>query len=191
MGQNYKTCLVSQSSGANDYYGKPVGNHKQTSDDTIGYMCTNGQRVFCVASVRIGDEPIDIFITDPYDALIMAGLDKENPTDLFIYGKIILKYDKIGAYIIEEAAEAGSTEACLMIGQSLYDCSNERMMEEGKDYTKKAAEAGDVCGKCLLGRYYAEGKGCKKDRLLAKKYFSEAAVECEDAEGYLDKYGLR
>ena len=56
---------------------------------------------------------------------------------------------------------------------------------------EQAALVGYRCGECKLGRYYAEGKGCKKNLILAKKWLKEAAEECSEAEQYLDQYGLR
>ena len=54
-----------------------------------------------------------------------------------------------------------------------------------------SAKADNICGMCHLGRYYAEGKGCTKNKILAKKWLTEAATGCPDADKYIDQYGLR
>ena len=72
------------------------------------------------------------------------------------------------------------------------DCWDELAMEEDafRGY-RESAKYDHPCGKCKLGCYYAQGKGCKKNKALAKKWLEEAAQMCPDAEKYLDQYGLR
>ena len=70
-----------------------------------------------------------------------------------------------------------------------------RLLVRTGDYGEAWEVAADCwdhpCGKCKLGRYYAEGKGCKKNKVLAKKWLNEAGQKCSYVEKYLDQYGLR
>ena len=60
-----------------------------------------------------------------------------------------------------------------------------------KRHYKFSAESGYKCGKCKLGRYYAEGKGCTKNMSKAKDWLTQASQECDKVEQYLDQYDLR
>ena len=56
---------------------------------------------------------------------------------------------------------------------------------------QQSAKNGNHCGMCRLGCCYAEGKGCYKNKRLAKYWLEKAAAQCEEADEYLDVYKLR
>ena len=59
------------------------------------------------------------------------------------------------------------------------------------DMYRLSAKHGNHCGMCRLGCCYAEGKGCYKNKRLAKYWIEKAATQCEEADEYLDIYKLR
>ena len=123
----------------------------------------------------------------PVVEALMPKLNNGDEDALRQLAPIIRKYNKFASAVLLFRA-GDSDEAWLDAG----DYWEEEAMEKDafKGY-KKAAQYGHPCGKCKLGRYYAEGKGCKKNRAMAKKWLNEAAQECSDAEEFLDQYGLR
>lgn len=130
-------------------------------------------------------------IKDPEDATILPELMKEanNGSRIAAHklARIISNYDSLAAGSIF-LGHGFTGEGWESIGDGFDDHS---VYDKAIDAYKKSAEARHYCGKCKLGRYYAEGKGCKKNMILAKKWLKEAAEECSDAEKYLDQYGLR
>lgn len=192
MTKNFKRIgIVLQPGNTSDYYdAENAAGIDDAMNSTELPKCIEGKKVYS-GLVSIDGETV--CITDLHDALTADMLDTDNPDQLFIFGNIVGRYNsELGTDLIIEAAKEGSIQACVLLGREIFVAGGgERMMEEGKKYAKKAAEDGHECGKCWLGRYYAEGKGCKKNKILAKKWISEAASVCPEAEKYLDQYGLR
>ena len=137
-----------------------------------------------------GDERV-VEITDPQDNLVVEALMPRVKTGdddaLRQVAPIIRKYDPLAAaLLLIRTGDHG--EAWAVAGEYWEEQS---MEEDAFKAFKESAKYGHSCGKCKLGRYYAEGKGCKKNKVLAKKWLNEAAQECSDVEKYLDQYGLR
>lgn len=130
-------------------------------------------------------------ITDPQDNLSVKALIprvKSGDDDAIRQiAPIIHKYNSLAsAMLLFKTGDYG--DGWLALGE-YYD--KQSMEKDAFKGYKKAAQYGHPCGMCKLGRYYAEGKGCKKDRKKAKQMLKEAAQVCPDAEKYLDQYGLR
>lgn len=137
-----------------------------------------------------GDDQV-VVITDPQDILeveaLMPKVKSGDEDALRKLAPIIQEYDSAAAARLWlRTRDYG--EALLAIGDSWEEQS---MEEDAFDAYKESAKYGYACGMCKLGRYYAQGIGCKKNKKLAKKWLEEAAQECSDAEKYLDQYGLR
>ena len=133
----------------------------------------------------------EVKITDSRDSIIAHELMEQanygNHSAARHLADILKKYDPIAAgnLLIQHGYDGEGWE-------TIGDCLDESSLHhEALDAYKESAKAGFPCGKCKLGCYYAEGKGCKKNRAKAKKWLKEAAQECPDAEKYLDQYGLR
>ena len=133
----------------------------------------------------------EVKITDSRDSIIAHELMEEanngnHSADRHL-ADILKKYDQIAAgNLLINYGYAGEG------WETIGDCFDEESLHhEALDAYKESAEAGFPCGKCKLGCYYAEGKGCRKNMALAKKWIEEAAQECPDAVKYLDEYGLR
>ena len=192
MTKNYKRIgIVLQPGNTSNYYNaENAADIDDGNNSTKLPKCVEGKKVY---SGLVSNEGETVCITDLHDALTADMLDTDNPDQLFVYGNIVGRYNsELGTDLIIKAAKGGSIQACVLLGREIFVAGGgERMMEEGKKYAKKAAEDGHECGKCWLGRYYAEGKGCTKNKVLAKKWISEAASVCPEAEKYLDQYGLR
>ena len=164
-------------------------------------LCKEGRKVHGVIEVGSGDKKKTVYITDKYDMerIIGLNLDLQNlggadPDDIYQFGIVLRQYDEeVGCGFVLMAADQGSNDACLDIGINQYglEDADQDALIFGKKYLQKAANSGDACAKCWLGSYNAEGKGCIKNKILAKKWLKEAAQECPDAEKYLDQYGLR
>ena len=137
-----------------------------------------------------GEEQV-VEITDPKDchaveALMPRVITGDNDA-LRQLAPIIRKYDPIAAaLLLLRIGEHG--DAWLVAGEYWGEQSMEK---DAFKAFKESAKYGHPCGKCKLGRYYAEGKGCDKNRALAEKWLKEAVSVCPDAEKYLDQYGLR
>ena len=192
MSEEIKIGLVMQSSGNGSVLGGSGPKHLPVGNSCP--YCIDGRKVYGVVE---NDDSIiknTIYITDKIDneRLNELSLDGSDPDDIYRAGRILQKYDdEAGADLISIAADLGSIEACLLIGRAAFDCVDTELLILGKCRLEKVADNGCACGKCWLGRYYAEGKGCLKDKKLAKKWIKEAAQECSEAEKYLDQYGLR
>ena len=189
MKTEFKIGLVIQSSGNGSVLGGNGSKHLPS-----GYSipkCDDGKKVYSVIRAEIGDEKHDICITNKYDMEQINGLNLKNPDDMCQLGLILLRYDNVGSDFIKIAADNGSIDACLVIGISQFEEGDPVIWRIAKNYLQKAADNGNACGKCWLGRYFAEGKGCNKNKILAKKWLNEAGQKCSEADGYLDQYGLR
>ncbi len=136
-------------------------------------------------------EKQEVEITDYQDGLtveeLMPRVQSGDEDALRQIAPIIEKYDPIVAARL--LLRAGDKGEALEVAGDFWD-------EVGQDADafeayEESAKCGHVCGKCKLGCCYAQGKGCKKNPKLAKKWLEEAAQECPDAEKYLDQYGLR
>lgn len=139
----------------------------------------------------VDGEDLVVEITDPVDNLaveaLMPGVKNGDNDALRQLAPIIRKYNQFAsALLLLRTGDYG--DAWLVAGDYWEE---ESMEEDAFQAFKVSAECGHPCGKCKLGRYYAEGKGYKKNKILAKKWLKEAAQECSDAEKYLDQYGLR
>ena len=191
--------LVLQPSGEGGVFGECESKHFPVNHSYP--KCIEGRIVYGIVEVGENDKNEIIYITDKYDMRRIIGLniDLQNlggvdPDDLYVFGTILRRYNEdVGCGFVLFAADQGSIDACLDIGINQYEHghSDQDALILGKKYLQKAAAKGSACGKCWLGSYYAEGKGCKKNKNLAKRWFSEAAAECEYAEGYLEHYGLK
>ena len=140
---------------------------------------------------RNNGEKVEVEITDCQDNLeveaLMPRVKSGDENALRELAPIIQEYDSAAAARLWlRTGDYG--EALLAIGDSWEEQS---MEEDAFDAYKESAKYGYACGMCKLGRYYAQGIGCKKNKALAKKWLEEAAQECSDAEKYLDQYGLR
>ena len=194
MEKDFKIGLVMQSSGI---VGSVFGGSgsKYLPVNNASPLCLEGRKVYGTIVVDPDGANTWIHITDKYDMerilalnLDLENLDGVNPDDLYQFGVILQKYNEAGCGFVILAADLGSIDACLNIGINQYECkkADQEALEFGKKYLQKAADSGNACGKCWLGSYYAEGKGCKKNAILARKYLKEAAQVCPDAEQYLD-----
>ncbi len=130
-------------------------------------------------------------ITDQQDKLAVEALiPKVNSGDddaLRNLAPIILKYNPLAATtLLFQTGHPG--DAWLVFGDFYDVLSQQKVAFKGYE---EATKYGHNCGKCKLGRYYAQGKGCKKNKALAKKWLEEAAQVCPDAVKYLDQYALR
>ena len=173
MSEGIKFGLVMQPSG--------VGGSASGKSEEVGRFVITGSD---------GDELV-VEIADPQDILeVEALMPKEKSGDenaIYQLAYIIQKYDSLAAArLLLRTGDYG--EAFAFFGDYCEEQSQEK--EAFKAY-KESAKYGCPCGMCKLGRYYAEGKVCKKNKTLAKKLINEAAQECSDAEKYLDEYGLR
>jgi len=142
--------------------------------------------------VPMGDgEDIEVIITDCRDNLMVSKLVEEakagDKNARRYLASIIRKYDWLAAARLL-CLDREDGEAWVLIGD-VFQQRGENV-DARKAYVK-AAKYDYPCGKCKLGRYYAEGKGCKKNKILAEKWISEAAKDCGSAIKYLDQYGLR
>ena len=192
MKTEFKIGLVIQPSGNGGVLGGSGSKHLPVGHSCP--KCIDGRKVYGI--VEKDDRIIKntIYITDKIDneRLNKLNLDGSDPDDIYRAGRLLHSYDEeAGANLISFAAELGSNEACLLIGRAAFDCVETNILSVGKSCLEKAANNGCACSKCWLGRYYAEGKGCKKNKVLAKKWLNEAAFICSDAEEFLDHYGLR
>ena len=199
MSEEIKFGLIMQSSGigsdcgGSGYRYVPVGQFNP--------RCKEGRKVHGIIEVGSGDMKKTVYITDKYDMERIIGLNLDlnnlggaDPDDIYQLGTILRQYDEeVGCGFVLFAADQGSINACLDIGINQYELKNpdQDALKLGKKYLQKAADSGDACGKCWLGSYYAEGKGCTRNNRLAKKWLNEAAQECSEADGYIDEYGLR
>ncbi len=197
MNKDFKLGLVMQSIGSGSVLGGSGIKHQSNGHSCP--LCIEGRAVYGVFEVCNDSGKHIIYITDKYDMdrinelnLDWQNLAGANPDDIYHFGTILLKYDDVGVDFVRLAADLDSVDACLAIGISLYgrEDAEQEALDFGKRHIQKAADNGDACGKCWLGRYYAEGKGCKKNKRMAKKWLEEATQECPDAEKYLDQYGL-
>lgn len=199
MSEEIKIGLVMQPSGNGSVLGGRGSKHFPV--DHTCPQCKEGRKVYCMVDVGEGDKNKTVYITNKYDMERIIGLNLDlnnlggaDPDDIYQFGTILRQYDEeVGCGFVLFAADQGSINACLDIGINQYELKkpNQDALKLGKKYLQKAADRGDACAKCWLGSYYAEGKGCAKNKILAKKWFNEAAQECSEAEGYLDQYGLR
>ena len=199
MSEEIKIGLVMQPSGNGSVFGGNGSKHIPISHSFP--KCKEGMKVYGTVELTLGDKKRFIHITDKYDMERILGLNIDlnnlggaNPDDLYQFGTILREYDEeVGCGFVLLAADQGSNDACLDIGMNQYgdEILDQDALKLGLEYLQKAADRGDACGKCWLGTYYAEGKGCAKNNRLAKKWLNEAAQECSEAEGYLDQYGLR
>ena len=132
-----------------------------------------------------------VTITDPKDAdripKIMEKVNNGSDSAAYQLAGIIKKYDQIaaGSILLGHGYTGEGWEA---IGNGFDELS---VHDEAINAYKLSAVAGHLCGKCKLGQYYAEGKGCNKNLELAKLLLEEAATQCDSAEEILDQYGLR
>ena len=158
----------------------------------VGGNTTGKGEVLGSLYVPMGDgDYLEVEITDCRDERTIQELtmraklgDKSAARHL---ATIIKKYDPLAASrLLTLAGENG--EAMEVAGDAWAEQSMEK---DAFKAFKESARYNHPCGKCKLGRYYAEGKGCKKNLILAKKWLKEAAEECSEAEQYLDQYGLR
>lgn len=140
---------------------------------------------------RNNGEKVEVEITDCQDNLeveaLMPRVKSGDDDALRELAPIIQKYDPLAAARI--LATVGD------LGEA-WEVAGDHWDETGQDVDaflayKESAKYGHPCGKCKLGRCYAQGFGCKKNKKLAKKWLEEAAQECSEAEDYLDQYGLR
>lgn len=137
-----------------------------------------------------GEEQV-VEITDQQDNLaieaLMPRVKSGDDDALRELAPIIQKYDPFAAALL--LIRSGYPGDAWVVASDYWD---EHSQEEDafKGY-KEAAKYGHPCGKCKLGCYYAQGKGCRKNKRLAKKWIEEAAQVCPDAVKYLDQYGLR
>lgn len=109
---------------------------------------------------------------------------------LWDLAEIVEKYDYIVASLIITNSVGDEGAGLCMMGEGFEKDSNVSDTYAFKAF-ELSAKADNICGMCHLGRCYAEGKGCKKNKILAKKWLTEAATECPDADKYIDQYGLR
>ena len=137
-----------------------------------------------------GDDKV-VEITDPQDMLAVEALmpmvksgDDDALRELV---PIIKKYDLSAAALL--LLRTGDDGEAWEVAGEYFDESGQEV-DAFKAY-KESAQYGHPCGKCKLGRCYAQGFGCKKNKKLAKKWLEEAAQECPDAGDYLDQYRLR
>ena len=136
-------------------------------------------------------DSIEVKITDCRDNLVVSKLIEDakagDKNARRYLASIIGKYDWLAsARLLILDGEEG--EAWNLVGDIFH--GRGEYVDARKAY-KDAAQNNNPCGKCKLGRYYAEGKGCRKNKILAKKWISEASDDCESASKYLDLYGLR
>lgn len=142
-----------------------------------------------VSSFLLG-EPIVEIMDDQDEAIIDPLIDevnkgnKEAVDDLF---KVLDRYN-------HEAA----LQFLIMIGEEDLaskiqgdDCEKKGLDSDAFKHYLESASRRFKCSMCKVGRYYAEGKGCKKNKEYAKEWLEDAAKQCVKAETYLDKYGLR
>ena len=172
MKNNFKIGLVTQPSGVSGKaFGKGV---------VIGRFVINES-----------DGEKEVEITDIQDGLaveeLMPRVQRGDEEALRQLAPIIQKYDSLAAAtLLTDAGDLG--EAWVVTGDYWDETGQD--VDAFKAY-KESAKYNHRCGKCKLGRYFALGKGCKKNVRLAKKWLEEAAQVCPDAEKYLDQYGLR
>ena len=133
----------------------------------------------------------EVIISDSRDAILARELMEEanhgNHSAARHLAYILEKYDQIAAgnFLIDHGYDGEGWE-------TLGDCfDDESLHSEALELYKESAKTGFPCGMCKLGRYYAEGKGIRKNTRLAKKWLTKAALKCSDAKDYLDQYGLR
>ena len=137
-----------------------------------------------------GEEQV-VEITDQQDGLaveaLMPRVKSGDDDALRELAPIILKYNPLAATtLLFKTGHPG--DAWLVFGDFYDVLSQQKVAFKGYE---EATKYGHNCGKCKLGRYYAQGKGCKKNKALAKKWLEEAAQVCPDAVKYLDQYALR
>ena len=173
MENDFKIGLVMQSSEA--------GRNASGKRKTVGRFVIT----------RNNGEKVEVEITDCQDNhdvdALMPRVQSGDDDALRELAPIIQKYDPLAAALL--LLQAGDVGEAMVVAGDYFD-------ESGQDVDafkafKESAKYGHVCGKCKLGRGYALGFGCKKNKKLAKKWLEEAAQECPDAEDYLDQYGLR
>lgn len=167
-----------------------IGLVMQSSENVGSVFGGRGQVGRFVIIGSDGDNQ-EVEITDPQHMLdveaLMPRVQNGDENALRQLAPIIQEYDSsAAARLWLRTGDYG--EALLAIGDSWEEQS---MEEDAFDAYKESAKYGYACGMCKLGRYYAQGIGCKKNKALAKKWLEEAAQECSDAEKYLDQYGLR
>ena len=137
-----------------------------------------------------GEEQV-VEITDQQDNLaveaLMPRVKSGNIDALRQLAPIIRKYDPLAAALL--LIRCGYPGDAWVVAGDYWD--EEGQEEDAFKAYEESAKCGHPCGKCKLGCYYAQGKGCKKNKKLAKKWIEEAAQVCPDAEKYLDQYGLR
>ena len=77
--------------------------------------------------------------------------------------------------LLRRAADKGFMEAASALGARFVMDENPKKHKEGFPYMKQAAEAGVPMAIGNLANCYYYGKGTKKDRRLAKRYYEKAA----------------
>ena len=192
MSKEIKFGLIMQSSGVGSVLGGSGSKHSLGGHSYP--KCIDGRKVYGIVEKDDKIFKNTIYISDKIDneRLNKLNLDGSDPDDIYRAGRLLQTYDEeASANLISIAVELGSIEACLLIGRAAFNCVDTNLLRAGKSCLENAANDGYTCGKCWLGRYYAEGKGCKKNKVLAKKWLNKAAFICSEAEGYLDQYGLR
>ena len=173
MEKDFKIGLVMQSSEAS---GNASGKRR-----TVGRFVIPGSD---------GDDQV-VEITDPQHILdveeLMPRVKNGDENAIRQLAPIIQEYDPLAAAML--LLRIGDQGDAFVVAGDYWDEVGQEV-DAFKAY-KESAKYGHPCGKCKLGCYYAQGIGCKKNKILAKKWLEEAAQECPDAEDYLDQYDLR
>ena len=177
---------------------RPVPKTKSTMKHRYSILLSsdanNGSNSVIIKVIIPDDKPYLVEITDAADVeraiVLKPRVEQGDIEAIGDFADIVRHYDYFVAsqIIIYSAGDEGA--GLCMMGEGF---ENDPDVDDSLAFEayEHSAEADNICGMCHLGRFYAEGKGCKMNLKLAKKWLTEAATECSDADEYLDQYGLR